>query len=151
VRVAGSTRGGDIAYVTGRLALTLPLEAETIVLAKSDEGVAHVSASGAGVELTALGGGEAAFRTTGRPEAYVAIHAYDRQGRRLASAGESVRALGLSAERKALFHGEVDRVEVIFTRGYVRKTYPFVLKGRGAPRPFPFGPQPKASAEPVIV
>jgi hypothetical protein len=79
------------------------------------------------------------------------MYAYDRHGRRLAPAGESVRANGLSADRKALFHGEVDRVEVIFTRGYMRKTYPFVLKGRGARRPFPFGPEPKASAEPVIV
>ncbi len=151
VRVAGSVHGDDIAYVTGRLALRLPIEAEAIAFAKNDAGVERVSASEARVELIAVGGGEVAFRTTGRPEAYVAIYAYDREGRRLAPAGESVRANGLSADRKALFHGEVDRVEVIFTRGYMRKTYPFVLKGPGAPRPFPFGPQPKASAEPVIV
>ncbi|MDA0206365.1 MAG: hypothetical protein O3A53_17135 [Acidobacteria bacterium] len=151
VRVAGSVHGDDIAYVTGRLALRLPIEAEAIAFGKNDVGVERVSASEASVELIAVGGGEAAFRTTGRPEAYVAIYAYDREGRRLAPAGESVRANGLSADRKALFHGEVDRVEVIFTRGYMRKTYPFVLKGAGAPRPFPFGPQRKASTEPVIV
>lgn len=151
VRVAGSVHRDDIAYVTGRLALRLPIEAEAIPLANHEAGVERVSASQASVELIAIGGGEVAFRTTGRPEAYVAIYAYDREGRRLAPAGESVRANGLSAERKALFHGDVDRVEVIFTRGYVRKTYPFVLKGAGAPRPFPFGPQPQASAEPVIV
>lgn len=151
VRVAGSVRGDDLAYVTGRLALRLPIEAEAIAFARGDTGMERVSASGASVELVAVGGGEVAFRTTGRPEAYVAVYAYDREGRRLAPAGEAVRANGLSAERKALFHGAVDRVEVIFTRGYMRKTYPFVLKGRGAPRPFPFGPQPKASAEPVIV
>jgi hypothetical protein len=151
VRVAGSVLGDDIAYVTGRLALRLPIEAESIKFEKNDSGVERVSASEARVELTEIGGGEVAFRTTGRPEAYVAIYAYDREGRRLAPAGEAVRANGLSAERKALFHGEVDRVEVIFARGYMRKTYPFVLKGRGAPRPFPFGPQPKASVEPVIV
>jgi hypothetical protein len=151
VRVAGSVHGDDIAYVTGRLALRLPIEAEAVAFAKQDRGMERVSASEARVKLIAMGGGEVAFRTTGRPEAYVAIYAYGRDGRRLAPAGESVRANGLSADRKALFHGEVDRVDVIFTRGYMRKTYPFVLKGAGAPRPFPFGPQPKASAEPVIV
>lgn len=151
VRVAGSVRRDDIAYVTGRLALRLPIEAEAMSFAKDDADVVRISASGASVELIAVGGGEVAFRTTGRPEAYVAIYAYDSEGRRLAPAGESVRANGLSADRKALFRGEVDRVEVIFTRGYMRKTYPFVLKGAGAPRPFPFGPQPKTSAEPVIV
>jgi hypothetical protein len=151
VRVAGPTRADDLAYVTGRLALTLPIEAEAIVFAKNEKGAVRISASEASVELVAVGGGEVAFRTTGRPEAYVAIYAYDREGRRLAPAGEAVQANGLSADRKALFHGEVERVEVIFTRGYLRKTYPFVLKGRGAPRPFPFGPQPAAAAGPVIV
>jgi hypothetical protein len=151
VRVAGSMHGDDIAYVTGRLALKLPIDAEAIAFAKNDVGLTRVAASEARVELIAVGGGEVAFHTTGRPEAYVAIYAYDREGRRLAPAGEAVRANGLSAERKALFHGEVDRVEMIFARGYIRKTYPFVLKGRSAPRPFPFGPQPTASAEPVVV
>ena len=151
VRVAGSVHGDDIAYVTGRFALRLPIEAEAIALGKNVAGVERVSASEASVELVAVGGGEVAFRTTGRPEAYVAIYAYDLEGRRLAPAGESVRANGRLIDRKALFHGVVDRVEVIFTRGYVRKTYPFVLKGAGARRPSPFGPQPKASTEPVIV
>lgn len=151
VRVAGAVHRDDIAYVTGRLALRLPIEAEAIAFADHEAGVERASVSEASVELVAMGGGEVAFRTTGRPEAYVAIYAYDREGRRLAPAGESVQANGLSAERKALFHGQVNHVEVIFTRGYMRKTYPFVLKGAGAPRPFPFGPQPKASAEPLIV
>jgi hypothetical protein len=151
VRVAGSVRGRDIAYVTGRLALTLPIEAEAISFAKDETGVERMAASEATAELTAMGGGEVAFRTTGRPEAYVAVYAYDRQGRRLAPAGESVRANGMTAERKALFHGEAARIEVIFTRGFLRKTYPFVLEGAGAPRPLPFGPEPKASVEPAIV
>lgn len=151
VRVTGSTSGKDIAYVTGRIALKLPIEAEAIVLGKNDTGMERVSAAEASVQLIAIGGGEVAFRTTGRPEAYVAIYAYDRDGRRLAPAGESVRANGQSADRKALFHGDVEQVEVIFTRGYVRKTYPFVLKGAGAARPFPFGPRRKTVTEPVIV
>jgi hypothetical protein len=151
VRVAGSVSGRDIAYVTGRLALRLPLETEVIGLSKDEVDVEHTSAAEATVQVIAIGGGEVAFRTTGRPEAYVAIYAYDREGRRLALAGEAVRANGPSADRKALFHGEVERVEIIFTRGYMRKTYPFLLKGAGAPRPFPFGPSPKASVEPVVV
>lgn len=151
VRVAGSVSSKEIAYVTGRLALRLPIEAEAIALGKDEAGVERFSAAEASVQLIAMGGGEVAFRTTGRPEAYVAIYAYDREGRRLAPAGEAVRANRLMVDRKALFHGTVHRVEVIFARGYMRKTYPFVLKGAGAARPFPFGPQPKTSTEPVIV
>ncbi len=151
VRVAGSVSSRDIAYVTGRLALRLPLETEAIALGKDEAGVERVSAAGAAVQLIAIGGGEVAFRTTGRPEAYLAIYSYDREGRRLALAGEAVRANGAAADRKALFHGEVDRVEIIFTRGYMRKTYPFVLKGAGASLSFPFGPPPQPSIEPVVV
>ena len=151
VRVSGIAKRDDIAYVTGRLSLKLPIETKVISLNKESIGVPQLSASGASVQLVALGGSEVAFRTTGRPEAYVTVFGYDSAGRRLASAGESVSANGAVADRKALFHGELEWIEVVFASGYLNKSYPFVLKGPGARRRQSIGPQPKPAAGPLIV
>lgn len=151
VRVAGTAKRDDIAYVTGRLSLKLPIETKAISLDKESIGVPQLSASGASVQLLALGGSEVAFRTTGRPEAYVTVIGYDSAGQRLASAGESVSANGAIADRKALFHGKLEWIEVVFASGYLTKTFPFVLKGPGARRRQSIGPQPKPAAGPLIV
>lgn len=151
VRISGATRREDIAYVTGRLVLKLPLEMESFVFTQAQRGVRYTTAAEADVELLSLDGNEAVFRTTGRPEAYVTVYGYDSAGRRLALAQESVSADGLTAERKASFYGELEHIEAVFTRGYLTTRFPFVLKGPGARRMFPFGPQQEAPVESLIV
>lgn len=151
VRIARNAKRDDVAYVSGRVALNLPIGVQTFALSHSDIGTATVADSGASAALTAMDAAEVVFLTTGRPEAYVTVYGYDSSGNRLAAAGEAVSVVGTAVERTARFHGPLDHIEVIFAEGYLTKKYPFVLKGPGARRHQSIGPQPKIPAGPLIV
>lgn len=151
VRIASNAKRDDVAYVSGQVALNLPIGIQTFTLSLSDIGRATVADSGASAALTAIDASEVVFHTTGRPEAYVTVYGYDYSGNRLATAGEAVSVVGTSVERTARFHGQLDRIEVVFAEGYLTKKYPFVLKGPGARPQQSIGPQPKIPPEPLIV
>jgi hypothetical protein len=151
VRISSTAKRDDVAYVTGNLTLTLPIEAKALTLDTRHFKAPQLLASGASVELVALNGSEVAFLTTGRPEAYVTVYGYDSAGNQLAAAGESVSATAAFADRKALFHGKLHHVRVVFAAGYLTKKFPFVLKGPGARRRQSIGPQPQGPTGPLIV